>query len=42
MKLHTKLDKKEFLKGLDFIMDSTKFKFNGKFYKQKLFRLRNN
>ena len=34
-KSHTKLDKKEFLKGLDFIMNSTKFKFNGKFYKQK-------
>ena len=27
--------KKEFLKGLDFIMNSTKFKINGKFYKQK-------
>ena len=35
VKSHTKLDKKEFLKGLDFIMNSTKFKFNGKFYKQK-------
>ena len=35
VKPHTKLDKKEFLKGLDFIMNSTKFKFNGKFYKQK-------
>ena len=32
VKSHTKLDKKEFLKGLDFIMNSTKFKFNGKFY----------
>ena len=30
-----KLDKKEFLKGLDFIMNYTKFKFNGKFYEQK-------
>ena len=27
--------KKEFLKGLYFIMNSIKFKFNGKFYKQK-------
>ena len=35
VKSHTKLDKKEFLKGLDFIMNSTKFKFSGKFYKQK-------
>ena len=35
VKSHTKLDKKEFLKGLDFIMNSTKLKFNGKFYKQK-------
>ena len=35
VKSHTKLDEKEFLKGLDFIMNSTKFKFNGKFYKQK-------
>ena len=35
VKSHTKLDKKEFLKGLDFIMNSTKFKFNGKFHKQK-------
>ena len=32
---HRKLDEKEFLKGLDFIMNSTKSKFNGKFYKQK-------
>ena len=34
VKSHTKLDKKEFLKGLDFIMNSTKFKFkfNGEFY----------
>ena len=31
-KSHTKLDKKEFLKGLDFIMNSSKFKFNGKLY----------
>ena len=30
-KSHTKLDEKEFVKGLDFIMNSTKFKFNGKF-----------
>ena len=35
VKSHTKLDKTEFLKGLDFIMNSTKFNFNGKFYKQK-------
>ena len=35
VKSHTKLNEKEFLKGLDFIMNSTKFKFNGKFYKQK-------
>ena len=35
VKSHTKLDEKEFLKGLNFIMKSTKFKFNGKFYKQK-------
>ena len=35
VKSHTKLNKKEFLKGLDFIMNSTEFKFNGKFYKQK-------
>ena len=35
VKSHTKLDQKEFLKGLDFIMNSTKFKFNGEFYKQK-------
>ena len=35
VKSHTKLDEKDFLKGLDFIMNSTKFKFNGKFYKQK-------
>ena len=35
VKSHTKLDKKEFLKAVDFIMNSTKFKFNGKFYKQK-------
>ena len=35
VKSHTKLDKKEFLKELDFIMNSTKFKFYGKFYKQK-------
>ena len=32
---HTKLDKKEFLEGLDFIMNSSKFKFNSKFYKQE-------
>ena len=35
VKSHTKLDEKEFLKGLDFIMNSTKFEFNGKIYKQK-------
>ena len=35
IKLHTRLNKKEFLKGMDFIMNSTYFKFNGKFYKQK-------
>ena len=35
VKSHTKLDEKEFLKWLDFIMNSTKFKFKGKFYKQK-------
>ena len=35
VKSHTKLDKKELLKGLDFIMNSTKFIFNVKFYKQK-------
>ena len=35
VKSQTILDKKEFLKGLDFIMNSTKFEFNGKFYKQK-------
>ena len=36
LKSHTKLDEKKFLKGVDFIMNSTKFKFkfNGKFYKQ--------
>ena len=32
IKSHTKLDEKEFLKGLDFIMNSTKFKFNSKSY----------
>ena len=31
VKSHTKLHEKEFLKGLDFIINSTKFKFNGKF-----------
>ena len=35
VKSHTKLDEKEFFKGFNFIMYSTKFKFNGKFYKQK-------
>ena len=35
VKSHTKLDEEEFLKGLDFIMNSTKFKFDGKFYKLK-------
>ena len=35
VKSHKKFDEKQFLKGLDFIMNSTKFKFNGKFYKQK-------
>ena len=35
IKLRTRLNKKEFLKGIDFIMNSTYFKFNGKFYKQK-------
>ena len=35
IKLRTRLSKKEFLKGIDFIMNSTYFKFNGKFYKQK-------
>lgn len=35
IKFRTRLDKKEFLKGIDFIMNSTYFKFNGKFYKQK-------
>ena len=35
VKSHTKLDEKEFRNGLDFIMNSIKFKFNGKFYKQK-------
>ena len=29
------LDGKEFFNGLDFIMNSTKFKFNGKFYDQQ-------
>ena len=29
------IDEKEFLKGLDFIMNSIKFKFDGKFYKRK-------
>ena len=36
VKSHTKLDEKEFLKGLDFIMNFTKFEFTGKFYKQKI------
>ena len=36
IKSHTKLDEKGFLKELDFIINFTKFKFNGKFYKQKL------
>ena len=31
---------KEFLKALNFIMNSTKFKFNGEFYKQKFGTLR--
>ena len=37
IKSHTKLDEKEFFKGLDFIINSTKFKFkfNCKLYKQK-------
>ena len=35
VKSHTKLDEKDFIKELNFIMNSTKFKFNGKFYKQK-------
>ena len=35
VKSHTKLDEKEFLQGLDFIMNYTKLKFNGKLYKQK-------
>ena len=35
MKSHTKLDEREVLKGLNFIMNSIKFKFHGKFYKQK-------
>ena len=34
IKLRTRLSKKEFLKGIDFIMNSTYFKFSGKFYKQ--------
>ena len=34
VKSHTKLDEKGSLKGLDFIMNSTKFKFNSKSYKQ--------
>ena len=29
---HTMLDEREFLKGLDFVMNSTKLKFNGKFH----------
>ena len=33
----TKPDKKKFLKGLDFIMNSTKVQLNGKFYKKKFF-----
>ena len=35
VKSHKKLYEKEFFKGIDFIMNYTKFKFNGKFYKQK-------